>query len=40
MKLKPIVLAVRQALIEIGEQWKRDQWYREYMLNRWTERGE
>ena len=29
-KLKPITLAVRQALAEIGEMWRREQWYREH----------
>ena len=40
MNLKPLVLAVHQALIELGERWQREQWYREYEFNRWMERGE
>ena len=27
MKLKPIVLAVQQALAYIGGMWQREQWY-------------
>ena len=27
-ELKPMARAVYNALVEIGEQWRRDQWYR------------
>ena len=30
MTLKPMVLAVRQALAEIGEAWLRGEWHRQH----------
>lgn len=30
MTLKPLVLAVRRALAEIGDLWQREEWHRQH----------